>query len=201
MLIDRTKLHSIAARARGRIAQCVRTPHSSALGLHAIESTSCRSSGGKTGRTPGPPTVDQAIQPIPGEPLPPVTDPCGARSTARAIAFVPRPRAISSTQRARAATQVPVRPARQRCSSTRRSPAVNRIVPSDFNHRDRGFFARFPVRMPPRICQPRGLSNLWDSALAGNSARCSPPDLEHPAGHDRDLSMSGIMLVAPCVPI
>jgi hypothetical protein len=40
----------------------------------------------------------------------------------------------------------------------------------DFNHRDRDFFARFPDRMPPRICQTRGVSNLWDSALVLDNA-------------------------------
>ena len=75
--IDRTKLHSMAARAKGRMAQCVRTPQSSARGLQAIDRTSCRSSGGKAGRPPRSPRIDETVQSIPRKPIAPQPDPAG----------------------------------------------------------------------------------------------------------------------------
>jgi hypothetical protein len=43
--------------------------------LHAMDRTSCRSSGGKAGGTPGAWRVDQPVQSIAGEPLAPLPDP------------------------------------------------------------------------------------------------------------------------------
>jgi hypothetical protein len=79
----------------------------------------------------------------------------------RAIARVPIPRAAKSTQRARMAIQAPVRPARHRWRSTRRSADVNRIVVSGSGHRR---LCRDPI--PPRVRHPGWVPNLRDTALA-----------------------------------
>src|SRR5262245_35494776 len=74
LLIERAKLNWVAARDSCRIAQCVWTPDSSAPGLHAIERTSCGSSGGKGGRPPGSALIDRAVRTVPGKALAPLTD-------------------------------------------------------------------------------------------------------------------------------
>ncbi len=89
----------------------------------------------------------------------------GVRSTARAIARLPNPRPASRTARARSATQAPVRPARHRCCNTRRSLGVNRTVVSGSGHPHLACRCLFCFPMPPRICHPGWVPNLWDSAL------------------------------------
>ncbi len=95
----------------------------------------------------------------------------GVRSTARAIARLPNPRPASRTARARSATQAPVRPARHRCCNTRRSLGVNRTVVSGSGHPHLACRCLFCFPMPPRICHPGWVPNLWDSALARTSSR------------------------------
>lgn len=81
------------------------------------------------------------------------------------MARLPTPRAARSTHRARAAIQAPVRPARHRCWSTRRSAGLNRIGVSGFGHPTFALVRFFVVPMPPRIHHPGWASNFWDSAL------------------------------------
>ncbi len=98
----------------------------------------------------------------------------GVRPTVRAMARLPRPRAAKSTARARTAIQAPVRPARQRCRSTRCSLGANRIGVSASGHSHVACRRRRCVPIPPRICHPGWVPNFWDSALATRGKKKSP---------------------------